>query len=95
MNDLLELAAKAQGGLDRWQQLTEITAHVSISAGRTSATPWDRGDGGRGWATEPLSEGQPRWPLQHDGDLHGPAPVPGRSSPSRSTPPWIAFERLR
>jgi hypothetical protein len=31
MNDLLELAVKAHGGLDRWRQLTEITAHVSIS----------------------------------------------------------------
>ena len=37
MNDLLELAVKAHGGLDRWQQLTEITAHVSISG-----TLWGR-----------------------------------------------------
>lgn len=31
MSDLLELAVKAHGGLDRWRELTEITAHVSVS----------------------------------------------------------------
>jgi hypothetical protein len=37
VNDLLELAIAAHGGLDRWNQLTEITAHVSIAG-----TVWGR-----------------------------------------------------
>jgi len=31
MHDLLQLAVHAHGGMQRWEQLTEISAHVSIS----------------------------------------------------------------
>jgi hypothetical protein len=31
MNDLLQLTVHAHGGMTRWQKLSEISAHVSIS----------------------------------------------------------------
>ena len=33
MNELLELAVRAHGGLDRWNQLKSVTANMSITGG--------------------------------------------------------------
>ena len=39
MNDLLQLAMNAHGGMTRWRQVSKISAHVSISGAMWGCAP--------------------------------------------------------